>query len=68
MKPLITYTPFKDLNVGDFVFVRPHDPDLVPFLMGRMKGDVIKDKESEYFKMVRVQWWILVKKGSTLDE
>jgi hypothetical protein len=32
--------------------------------MGRTKADVIKDKESEYFKMVKVLWWLLVKKGS----
>ncbi len=50
------------------MLVRPHDPDLVPFWMGRVKGDVIKDEESEYFKMVRVQWWVPVKKGSNLDE
>jgi signal peptidase I len=49
MRPLIAYTLFKDLNVGDFVFVKPHDPNLVPLWMGKMKGDVIKDKESEYF-------------------
>ncbi len=36
--------------------------------MGKGEGDVVKDKENEYFKMVRVQWWILVKKGSNLDE
>jgi hypothetical protein len=30
MTPLIAYTPFTDLNVRDFVLVRPHDPDLVP--------------------------------------
>jgi hypothetical protein len=30
MRPLIAYTPFKDLNVGDFVVVRSHDPNLVP--------------------------------------
>jgi hypothetical protein len=30
MRPLIAYTPFRDLNVGDFVLVRPHDPNLVP--------------------------------------
>jgi hypothetical protein len=30
MKPLIAYTPFKDFNVGDFVFMRLRDPDLVP--------------------------------------
>ncbi len=41
---------FKDLNVGDFVFVRLHDLDLVPLWMGRVEGDVIKDEESEFFK------------------
>jgi hypothetical protein len=30
MKPLTTYTPFKDFNAGDFVFVKSHDPDFVP--------------------------------------
>ncbi len=30
MRPLTAYTPFKDLNVGDFMFVRPHDLNLVP--------------------------------------
>jgi hypothetical protein len=31
MKALTTYTPFRDLNVGNFVLVRLHDPDLVSF-------------------------------------
>jgi hypothetical protein len=30
--------------------------------MERAKGDVIKDEDSEYFKMVRVQWWVPMKK------
>jgi hypothetical protein len=25
MRLLIAYTPFRDLNVGDFVLVRPHN-------------------------------------------
>jgi hypothetical protein len=54
MRPLTTYMPFKDLNVGDFVFMKLHDPNLVPLRMGRVKGDVIKDEKSEYFKMVKV--------------
>jgi len=29
--------------------MKPHDPNLVPLWMGRTKGDVIKDEESEYF-------------------
>jgi hypothetical protein len=60
--------PFKDLNVGDFMLVKMHDLDLVPLWMGKVEGDVIKDEESEYFKMVKVQLWVLVKKGSNLDE
>jgi len=60
--------PFKDLNVGGFVVVRSHDPDLVLLWTRRTKGDVIKDEDSEYFKMVKVQWWVIVKEGSNLDE
>jgi hypothetical protein len=29
---------------------------------------VVKDEESEYFKMVKVQWWVPMNKGSSLDE
>jgi hypothetical protein len=68
MKPLTAYTPFKNLNVENFVLVRPHNLDLVLLWMGKVEGDVVKDEESEYFKMVKVQWWVLLKKGSNLDE
>jgi hypothetical protein len=67
MRPLTTYTPLRDLDVGDFVFVRPHDLDLAPFHMGKIEGDVIKDEKNEYFRMVRVQWWVPMKKRSNLD-
>jgi hypothetical protein len=36
--------------------------------MEKAKSDVVKDEENEYFKMVKVQWWVFVKKGSKLDE
>jgi hypothetical protein len=36
--------------------------------MGRAQGDVLKNEENENFKMVGVQWWVLVKKGANLDE
>ncbi len=36
--------------------------------MGRVEGDVIKDENSEYFKMVKVQWWVPVKKRSNFNE
>ncbi len=68
MRPLTAYAPFKDLNVGDFMLMRLHDLDLVPLWMEKAKGDVIKGENNEYFKMVKVQWWVFVKKGSNLDE
>jgi hypothetical protein len=34
MKRVFTYTLFRDLNNGDFVFVKPHDPFLVPIWLG----------------------------------
>ncbi len=48
MKPLIAYTLFIDLNVVNFVFVRLHSPNIVLLWMGRVKGDVVKDEESEF--------------------
>jgi len=30
--------------------------------MGKAEGDVIKDEENEYSKMVKVQWWAPMKK------
>jgi hypothetical protein len=39
MKPSIAYTLFKNLNDGDFVFVKPHDLSL--FLFGREEHKVI---------------------------
>jgi len=50
------------------VLVRPHDLDLVHPYMGKAKGDVIKDEKNEYFKMVKVQWWVPLKIRSNLDE
>jgi len=55
LKPSPTYTPFKDLNNGDFV-LRPHDPLFIPMWMGRTQCDVMKNEQNENFKMVRVQW------------
>jgi hypothetical protein len=31
MRPLTAHIPFRDLNAGDFVLVKPHDPNIVPF-------------------------------------
>jgi hypothetical protein len=60
-----TYTLFKD---GDFVFMRPHDPLLLPVWLGRTQNDVVKDDQNELFKIVRMQLWVPMKKRSNLDE
>jgi len=52
VRPLTAYMPIKDFNVGNFVLMRSHDPDLVLLWMGRTEVDVVKDEENEYFKMV----------------
>ncbi len=68
MRLLTAYKPFKDINVEGFVLVRLHDPGLVLLWTGIVEGDVVKDENNDYFKMVKLQWWVLVKKGSNLDE
>ncbi len=35
MKPIFTYTMIRNLNNGDFVLVKPHDPFLLPIWLGR---------------------------------
>jgi len=64
MRPSIVYTLFRDLNDGDFVLVRLHDPGLFSIWIGITQGD----EESAFFKMVRVQWWVPMKKDKNLDE
>ncbi len=54
LKIVLAYTPFKNLDNGDFVIVRPHDLILVPMWMGRTQSDVVKDDQNENFKMVMV--------------
>lgn len=66
LKPIPPYTLFKELNNGNFVLVRSHDPLLVSMLMGRTQSDVIKNDQNEYFKMVMVQWWVPMKERSKL--
>jgi len=68
MRPSIAYTPFINLNDGDFVFVKPHDSSFFRIRMGRVQGDVVKDEENTFLKMVRVQWWVPMKKARNLDE
>jgi hypothetical protein len=68
LKPAPTYTSFRNLNNGDFIFVKFCDPFLVLVWLGRTQSDVVKDDQNEFFKMVRVQWWVPMKKWSNLNE
>ncbi len=52
---VLAYTLFRDLNNGNFVLVRPHDPLLVLIWLGKIQSDVVKDDQNKFFKMVRVQ-------------
>jgi hypothetical protein len=36
--------------------------------MGRVENDVVRDQENENYMKVYVQWWILVRKGTKIDE
>jgi hypothetical protein len=64
MRRSTMYTLFRNLNGEDFDLVKPHDPSLVLIWMGKTQCDVVKDEESTFFKMVKVQWWVLMKKGA----
>jgi len=59
LKLVLTCTLFKDFNNGDFVIMRLHDPLFVLVWMGRTQSD----DQNENFKMMKVQWWVLMKKG-----
>ncbi len=48
--------------------MKPHDHFLVPMWMGITQCDVVKDEQNENFKMVKVHWWVPMKKTSNLDE
>ncbi len=41
--------------------MKPHDPFLILVQIKRTHIDVVKDDQNEFFKMVRVQWWVQVK-------
>jgi len=62
LKLILAYTSFRDLNNENFVLVKLHEPFLIPVQIRRTHIDVVKDDQNEFFKMVRVQWWVPVKK------
>jgi hypothetical protein len=68
LKPILAYIPFRDLNNRDFVLVRLHDLFLVLVWMGGTYSDVVKDDQNYLFKMVKVQWWVPMKKRSNANE
>jgi len=45
LKPILAYTPFKDLNIEDFVLVKHHDLFVIPIWIGRTYNDVVKDDQ-----------------------
>ncbi len=59
---------FRNLNGEDFVLLRPHHLSLVLVWMGRTECDVVKDEESAFFKMLKVQRWLLMKQGANTGE
>jgi hypothetical protein len=62
LKPNLTCTLFRDINNGDFFLVRLHDLLLVLVWLGKTHNDVVKDDPNEFFKMLKMQWWIPVKR------
>jgi hypothetical protein len=48
LKPSPTYTPFKDLNNENFVFMVPHDLVLVLVWTGKTKNNVVKNDQNEF--------------------
>jgi hypothetical protein len=35
--------------------------------MGKTQCDVVKNEENVFFKTVKVEWWVHVKRGTNLD-
>jgi hypothetical protein len=44
-----------------FVLVNFSDPSMYHVWLGRIEYEVVKDVESEHYRKVLVQWWVLVK-------
>jgi len=64
---IITYTPFCDLFIGNFVLVQHLDLTIYLVWMERAKSDVVRDQKNENYK-VYVQWWVPMRKGANNDE
>jgi hypothetical protein len=50
LKPSPTYTPFKDVNNENFVFMMPHDLVLVLVWTGKTQNVVVKNDQNEFQK------------------
>ncbi len=61
------YTPFRNLNNGDFVFTWPLNSKVYPIWLSWANIDVFKDEGNEHYRMVHVQWWVSLKKGAMND-
>jgi hypothetical protein len=47
---ITTYTPLRDLFVGNFVLLWPANPIVYHVWMGRAKSDVVRDQENENYR------------------
>jgi hypothetical protein len=64
----IAYKPFRDLFASNFVFMQRANHIIYHVWMGRFESDVVRDQESENYRKVYVQWWVLMRKGTKNDE
>jgi len=56
-KPKESYNPYRDVLLGDFVLVRPSDPDLYPVWMGRALTAVQLDRSHPQYGQFQIRYW-----------
>ena len=66
-KPRDEFNPQIDVSKGSFVFVRPSS-SIYPVWLGVATSDVDKEKKSETFLKVMVQYWAPITKNKNASE
>jgi hypothetical protein len=56
-KPKESFNPYRDVLLGDFVLVRPSDPDLYPIWMGRALTAVQLDRSHPQYGQFQIRYW-----------
>jgi hypothetical protein len=51
---IVTYMPFRDLIVGNFVFMRPLNLTIYPIWMGKAENDVVRSQNNDNYRRVYV--------------